>query len=455
VLLQATGTGILHWFGFEERFGRRSRVQNMMLVSLRRWVEGLSGPSFTAKEIRVTCAMFLCIVPIALAFVVFVRGIAPAAGFRGLGGDFPQFFMSGWLLNHYPPSWLYDLHLQERLLLEVRPVEQGLTLPYLYPPFLAILFRPLAFLPYAWAYAAWSAISLGLYVAGLLVMLREFGPTSRRDKETMFLLALAFEPFLVETIAGGQVSSLAFLCVALAIRSEHRARPLSCGAFLSLCLYKPTLLVLFLPMLVFSRRWRILAGFGAGVAVLLAVTALTMGPSVLADYVRTITHFGGLYFGSNAVLRGWKYVDLRGFMSLLTGEYSMGLLALGVAACWILPVLIRTWWTRGGLDARYPSRTWALTIVWTLLLNAYVPFYDCILVVLVFILMAHALSGPSQMRHQPALQWLALLAFVTALFSQAIASASGLQIFTLVLIMVAVYVRDVVAADATPCANNV
>jgi len=416
----------------------------MVGSSFRRWVEGLNGPAFTAREIRVICAMFLCIAPIALGFVlVFGPRLAPTAGLAELGGDFPAFYMSGRLLNHYPSSRLYDLQLQERLLLEVRPAEQGLRLPYLHPPFLAVVFRPFALLPYAWAYAAWSATSLGLYIAGLLAMLRHFGPFNKPDKGTALLLALSFEPFLAETLAGGQVSSIAFLCLALAISSEHRARPFSSGVFLSLCLYRPTLLTLILPMLVFSRRWRMLVGFGVGGAVLLTATALTMGPSVIADYVRTTTHFGGLYLGGNAVLRVWKFVDLRAFVTLLTGEYMLGLLVVVAAACWALPSLIRTWWTTNGTDMRGPARIWALTIAWMLVLNLYVPFYDCILLVLVFILMAHTLSGPSNVRHEPAFRWLMLLTFVTAWVSQPMARISGMQIFTLVLILVAVYVGGV------------
>jgi hypothetical protein len=412
-------------------------------VSLRRWVDELRAPRFKPREIRVICAFFICIVPLVLGLVLSLEhDLAPALGFPGLGGDFLQFFMSGWLLNHYPVSALYDLELQNRLELEVRAIEHGRTLPFLYPPFFAVIFRPFALLTYPCAYATWSAISFGFYVTGLLVMFRLSGLISQAEKKTAFALALAFEPFLVETLAGGQVSSVGFLCLALAIYQEQRGRPFLAGLCLSLCMYKPTLLVLFLPMLLFSRRWRMLAGFGAGGVLLLAFTVLAMGPLVVGDYIRTTAYVGRAYAGSTGVLRGWKYVDIRGATTLLTGDYTLGLVGLGLAALLVLPSLIRIWWIHGQPGARFPVKVWALTVVWTLLLNAYVPVYDGILVVLSFILIAHELGAASNVRHQPAFRWFILLMFSAAWVSQIAARISGVQALTFVLVLFAVYVTS-------------
>ena len=409
-------------------------------TSLGRWIESLKGPTFTAREVRVFCVLVLCIAPIALIFVLrFGQNLAPDEDVAGLGGDFPAFFVAGRLLNEYPPSRLYDLHLQEQLFLEVRPDGRGLNLPFVHPPHLAVLFRPFALLPYGWAFAAWSAVSLSLYLAGLLAMIRHFGPTGVADRYTTLLLALSFAPFLVETLAGGQVSSVAFFGLALAIVNEHRRRPFVSGICLSLCAYRPTLMALLLLMLVVSRRWRILLGFAFGAGVLLALTALTMGTSTLVGYVSTALEFGQRYAGSNDVLRTWKFVDLRAFATLLAGDHAFGLAMATLAACWVLPRLVRAWWVIGRTDLPYPEGVWALAIVWTLLLNLYAPLYDCTLVVLVFILMAHTPSYRSNVPHEPAFQWLLFLSVVSPWISQIVARICGLQIFTLVLLLVAFY----------------
>ncbi len=111
-LKRPAGIDIVRLVSIDSWHAQRAGEENMAGTSLRRWLEGLKGPAFTAREIRVICAMFLCIAPVALGLVlVFGRDLFPTLHVAGLGGDYPQFFMSGWLLNHYPPSRLYDLQL--------------------------------------------------------------------------------------------------------------------------------------------------------------------------------------------------------------------------------------------------------------------------------------------------------------------------------------------------------
>jgi hypothetical protein len=419
----------------------------MARPSVGRWFESLKGPTFTAREVRVFCVLVLCVAPIALIFVLsFGHHLAPNEDIAGLGGDFPAFFLAGRILNEYGPSKLYDLQLQERLFLEVCPDAQGLRLPYLHPPHLAVVFRLFALLPYGWAFAAWSAVSLTMYVAGLLVMFRRFGPVNKEDSALALLLGLSFQPFLVETLAGGQLSSIGFLCLALALTNEHRGRYFLSGVFVSLCAYTPTLLVLPLPMIVISRRWRALLGLAAGIAALSAFSLMVAGTSVLVDYIRTTIYFGRLYAGSEGVLRTWKFIDFRAFATLLTGSHTVGLLVAVVVASVAVPRLIRAWWLAGIANTRYSAGAWTQTLAWMLLLNFYVPVYDGILIVLVIILMAHTPNNRSNMLDEPAFQWLMFLTIVTPWISQIIARVCGLQMFTLVLVLVAFYADRLVEA---------
>ena len=79
-----------------------------------------------------------------------------------------------------------------------------------------------------------------------------------------------------------------------------------------------------------------------------------------------------------------------------------------------------------------------MTLVWTLLLNVDIAFYDCNLVVLPLILMTHALGGTAQLRRFPLFLCPILPAFAGALASQAIVRVSGLPMHTLLLLPVAV-----------------
>ena len=366
-----------------------------------------------------------------------VEGTAPRS--VKLGGDFPQFYVAASILQEPGPSALYDFELQERLFLEIRPEEGQLRLPFIYPPWVALLFSPLAGLSYGWAYAAWSAASLALYLTGLWVLVRRFLPAAGNDRATVILLALSFEPFLFETLIGGQVTSIGFFALAAAVTCDARRRYFLSGVFLSLCLYKPNLLMLIVPMLVCSRRWRSLGGLAAGGTIVTTLTVLVAGQSVLTDYFTVARRFAQLYMGSTDVLRMWKYVDIRTAATLLTGASWIGLLLLILCACVVGPVLIRRWLRDARSASGEPALVWATTIAWSLLLNVYVPFYDCTLVVVPMLLLTHALGGTPRLPRFPHFQWLILLMYAAAWFSQPIAQVSGVQVYTLLLLAVAIF----------------
>src|SRR5207248_8813631 len=126
------------------------------------------------------------------------------------------------------------------------PKDQG-HLPYLHPPFVAFAFRPLAQLPYAWSFAVWLLLFGALYLAALVLTLKTLRSLPSADRSLILLLALSFEPFIMECWMRGQLSAFGFLCIALAYFWQERGRPTAAGVALGFCLYKPTLLVLLFP----------------------------------------------------------------------------------------------------------------------------------------------------------------------------------------------------------------
>jgi hypothetical protein len=88
---------------------------------------------------------------------------------------------------------------------------------------------------------------------------------------------------------------------------------------------------------------------------------------------------------------------------------------------------------------QHTAGVWAVTLVWTLLLGLHAPVYDTILVALVFILLAAAGRRRPDAGQDPALQWLLLWTVVAAWISQFVARVAGLQVFTLVLLLIALY----------------
>ena len=368
------------------------------------------------------------------------------------GVDYACFYVAGTLLNEHPAGQLYDLDLQSELyhaLLPGLPATQ--ELPFVNTPFFALLFRPLALLPYLPSYLVWIAISIILYAAGYVLIRRTFCPLPAARSGISFLLALSFYPFLFETAIGGNSSAFGFFSVALALYFERRNKHTASGITLALCFYKPTLLVLLLPMLLVARRFRTLLGVAVGGLSLAVVSLVTVGWDGSLAYVQTLLTLSRRASGTEEFLRTWKYVDLLSFSHLLLGAASpLTWVLVVISALAVLPLLIRTWWT---MDSRGEDRRdliWASTIAWTLVLNLHVGIYDSILVVASMLVTAGVLyrraTDPATALVKP-FRWLLMLLYVTPLVSQHVARSVGFQPFTLILAAAAAYPLLLLAGD--------
>src|SRR5437660_489102 len=81
---------------------------------------------------------------------------------------------------------------------------------------------------------------------------------------------------------------------AVGLAGGRRGHAAAAGAAFSLLLYKPTLLVLVLPLAVVGRRWRLLAGFLAGGAALAILSAVVAGPARCEEFVRLMATYARL-----------------------------------------------------------------------------------------------------------------------------------------------------------------
>jgi len=348
--------------------------------------------------------------------------------------DFAEFYGLGRILNEYSPHDLYNYDLQKRICEEVHPRTGGYG-PLPYPPFVALLFRPATLLPYWMAYALWVLASLLLYAAGLWMVLRRFFPNeSRATWSLVYALAFSYFPFIAYTAGNGQLATVGFCAIALALQEEERHREMTSGLALSTCLYKPTLLILILPMLLVTRRFRALGGFGLGALLLFVGTIPFEGFAIWSEFFRTILSFGNSSVGvtNHSILPLEKYADLTSFSSQLHGGRSP--LGIAVFLCIGLAVsgaLVRFWWIARRYGATYNALLWAATLTWTLLVNVYVPLYDSILVVLSLLFTAAATRniGGKAIRRWFTVTWILIL--VCSWFSVPLSRSTSVQCMTL------------------------
>ena len=357
------------------------------------------GPVPNLKELNLLCwGLFLGLLVLPFCVVLYSHQTSGQPLMENAELDFVYLYGMGRVFNEQPVEKLYDWEVQRRICTEIHPLKKGEYGPIPYHPIVGILFRPFAKLPYLTAYLLWISISLILYVGGIAMVTGRYFRHDPLRRSLIFCLALSYYPF-AWTMMTGHLSALGFLAMSAALTEEDRGRPLLSGLALSVCVYKPTLLVLILPMLLVTRRFRTFAGFAAGSVVLALFATAMQGIRLWSGYVPMLFSFGrgAARVQTHTFKEVWKYVDAASFSSSIQPVLPAGifrliypvlLAGLGCVALW----LIGTWWRSAG--AAKPARTlvWAATLTWTLVLNVYVPIYDCILIVLTVITTAGVLK---------------------------------------------------------------
>jgi hypothetical protein len=391
---------------------------------------------------------FFCWGLLAVSFVLLVMSFVTSDEnhqnrFGSLGADFAGFYYAGKILNGPTPEKLYDTTTQDESYYEIFPTVRGKeNLPYVHPPFVAAMFRPLASLPYPTAYAFWLVLSAGFYGAGLAVTWRVLPSMPGTDRILAILLALTFEPFLMECWLGGQLSSLAFLFLALAFSWEQESKPLLSGIALGLILYKPTLVILLLPMLVVARRWRTLLGVSFTGLFLSLISLVAVGKNLCLSYIDALRGFTGTTTGTGMVRKDWKFIDLNFFFRNLFGEPTpLGrILVLAIAAAMLIFLCI-SWWNmeRGGESRRW--LVWAGTVTSTMVINVYMGIYDLILIVPAVLWTAEVFYRQRNRTasYFPTFKLLVFLVIVLSWITQPLARVTGVQIITLVLLALAAF----------------
>lgn len=407
--------------------------------------QGLLIQVWSAINRRLNRADIQPICLLILTFYSIMLGISFATQEKGrtafgpqLGADFQQFYVAGVIFNSQTPDRIYDRDLQRRLYHELFPdTAPDTELPYVHAPFFILPFPLLSELPYPWAYFVWLLISLGLYVSGFNLLWRVLDGMPEGVYLMSLLLALSFMPFLVECLAGGQTSAFGFFCFALAISRERRGHRTLSGAVLALCSYKPTLLLLTLPMLVITRRFSTLIGFIIGFLLLAAVSLLLVGWQGCIGYVNSLFFINDHSTGVTSGMRTWKSADVNSFFRLLLNDqvYLRSFLVIA-AFLSVLTLLFRFWLRVSRKNENDQGLVWASVLTWTTVLNVYLAIYDTTLVVLSALLMAHIFyqrSNKLQFDLTPIYKLITLLLYLVPWVTQPVARLTGVQLYTVIL----------------------
>jgi hypothetical protein len=199
--------------------------------------------------------------------------------------DFTVFYTAGKILRNGLGHQLYVGHTQYE-------VQAGFTghlqsrlgpLPYIHPPFEALIFVPLTLLPYGQAYLIWDLLNIAA-LFGVALLLREGVSALRLIPGWGFVvIALAFFP-VFECVRQGQDSILQLLFCTLAWKALQKDADVAAGCWFAFGVFKFQLMLPIVLLIVIWRGRRVLIGFAAVSSLLALISVWLVGWEGLRQY---------------------------------------------------------------------------------------------------------------------------------------------------------------------------
>jgi hypothetical protein len=196
---------------------------------------------------------------------------------------------------------------------------------YRNPPLLALLVTPLSYLSPWQGFAIWVALMTGCWLITWRIVGNVLG-------WRLLGLGLTFGSLAVlEGLRLGQPIGLMAMCLALAWRWWRIGRPFLAGISSSLLLIKPQLGFLIPVALLATANWNAVAGWAAGAAVQVLISAVLMGTASL-DYILLLANqaSGGAATGR---LLAPAPVDWSAIGALGTAAGTVLVIAVAAAGC--------------------------------------------------------------------------------------------------------------------------
>ncbi|GAC1307478.1 MAG: hypothetical protein NVSMB27_45480 [Ktedonobacteraceae bacterium] len=227
----------------------------------------------------------LSLIPIALvlfAFAQVTQSLRKPSSNRG--HDFGAYYVAGKLMAESPAESPYRIPLYSDGRMQfIAPVDPGSSwhaaethyhvassMPFIYPPLLAVMLKPLSRLSFEAGYQLWKALSVSLLLAGVALALSLGGiHVTRRLSLVLGVALFSYSPFTYDVLLGQTGTLLLFLLSASVWLMARGRTALSAFSFAFATLIKLTP-VLAIPVLVLHRRWRWLACYVVWISGLLA-----------------------------------------------------------------------------------------------------------------------------------------------------------------------------------------
>ena len=291
---------------------------------------------FTAPgRIRRIAIALLIALALALAWV----GLDPLGSLSGpltsvKLGDFPAFFSLAAIAAGSEPHRLYDFALQREIQNQIWPQLQGALLPGIYPPYVALLARPLVWLGPLWGHVVWGALQLLFLILTARAITRI---NSRLAEYSVEILAglLLCAPVLLGVFGGQLIAASMFiyaLCFIYQGRRGFRGEIIF-GSLIGLWFFKPHYALIMLMLPVIQWRVRVVATTALVATILYLLGSLVLGLDWIATWCDALTRFTPMNIIPNAR-------QMTGLLGAVTGMPDQANSALAWAALALTTALL-------------------------------------------------------------------------------------------------------------------
>jgi hypothetical protein len=293
--------------------------------------------------------------------------------------DFGNYYLYAEVGLHHGWNHLYDIVAQRQEWLRLGGADVIPWFPIIYPPPLPWLAAPFTLLTLPVAFAFWTALLLGC----ILLAWRLVGPTrSRLARWTALAAMLAVFPVLYALILG-QVLILELAAIAAAWWLVARGREIPAGVLLTVLVFKPQVAILVPLALLVIGRWRTVAVWLTGSALIAIIALITTGVDGLHDYALRLSQAAGT---------APEFLVPTQFT--LAGIFGHGMLAVAVAGLLVaLTIAVAYKHRREG-----PSIPVACALVGSMLVTPYLHSQDLATLLLAGGIALHGRLDPWQYR---------------------------------------------------------
>jgi len=188
-------------------------------------------------------------------------------------------------------------------------------------------------------------------------------------------------PAFFQVIAWGQNSAIALLCFTVVFPALDSRKPWMAGLALGLLVYKPSLLLGPVLVLLLAMEWTILAGAAMSAAAELSIGWVYFGGTIFENYIQQILRIGHLM--PLLEPRPYQMHSLRGFWGLLVLWGSVASLLYGASVIAVVVATARIWKSDRSLEVRYAAMLFAAVLV-----SPHLTVYDLTVLAPAFLLLA-------------------------------------------------------------------